>query len=104
MLCQIQIFPFKILHLPNEKLMIRVGINSGSVTAGIVGSKMPQYCIFGDAVNVAARMQTTSLPSKIHVSESTFRLLSTYYNNCFRLEERGNIDVKVTLFEKLNLG
>ena len=69
---------------------IRIGINTGPVVAGVVGTRKFAYDIWGDAVNVASRMESMSEPGKVNVSESTYLLIKDTYE----CEHRGQIHVK----------
>ena len=69
---------------------VRIGINTGPVVAGVVGTKKFAYDIWGDTVNVAARMETNSQAGMINISENTYQLVK----DRFECEYRGEIDVK----------
>ncbi|MCT4622091.1 MAG: adenylate/guanylate cyclase domain-containing protein [Schleiferiaceae bacterium] len=63
---------------------VRVGINTGAVVAGVVGSTKFQYDIWGDAVNTAARMEQNSEPGKINASKSTYERIKNEFNCTYR--------------------
>lgn len=76
--------------LAGHSLALRIGIHCGAATAGIIGDTRFSYDVWGDAVNVASRMESQGVPGRIQVSD-VFRELT---KSAFRFEERGTADFK----------
>ena len=80
-------------RMPNGKMCkIRAGAHTGDVCSGVVGSRMPQYTVFGDTVNTASRMESTGVPGRIQVSEATYDVLMD--DSSFVWEDRGSAEIK----------
>ncbi|OOG78471.1 adenylate/guanylate cyclase domain-containing protein [Flavobacterium sp. A45] len=76
--------------LNHTRFNIRIGINTGPVVAGVVGTKKFAYDIWGDTVNIASRMESNSSQGKINISENTFSIVK----DSFDCEYRGEVEVK----------
>lgn len=86
---------FRVLNEFNSNMLgfnflLRCGFNAGPVTAGVIGTTKPQYDIWGDAVNLASRMDSTGVPGEIQMAEKSMQMLTDF----FTFEERGFVYVK----------
>ncbi|MGD1903043.1 MAG: adenylate/guanylate cyclase domain-containing protein [Geitlerinemataceae cyanobacterium] len=73
-----------------QTLQVRIGINTGAAIAGVIGTKKFIYDVWGDAVNLASRLESHGIPGRIQVSGCVYQHLKDSY----RLEKRGNINIK----------
>jgi class 3 adenylate cyclase len=73
-----------------ESLEARIGIHSGEVVAGLIGQHRSIYDVWGDTVNTASRLESSGLPSRIQISETTYQRLK----DTFQCELRGQVALK----------
>ena len=71
-------------------VQLRIGINTGPVVAGVIGKKKFSYDLWGDAVNIASRMESHGMADRIQVSADTYEILK----NKFQFEDRGCVEIK----------
>lgn len=79
-----------IINLVGGQLQVRVGLHTGPVVAGVIGTKKFSYDLWGDTVNLASRMESSGVPGSIQVSAETYACLRDRFN----FEARGTIPVK----------
>ncbi|KAF5842754.1 adenylate and guanylate cyclase catalytic domain-containing protein [Dunaliella salina] len=74
---------------PHQPVRVRIGMHSGDVVSGMIGTKLPKFSLFGDAMCTASRMESTGVPGRIHVSKATRDLLQEEM-----WEATGGVEVK----------
>ncbi|KAI8612128.1 adenylate and guanylate cyclase catalytic domain-containing protein [Chytriomyces sp. MP71] len=75
-----------------DKILLKIGLCSGPITAGVLGDSNPHWCVVGDTVNTASRMYSTSKHGKVHVTEGTYKLISG--SKLFKIEGPDKMNIK----------
>ena len=92
-------FMRKIRQLRDESTLFprifpRIGIQSGSAVGGVVGSKMPRFCLYGETVNLASQFEAESDPGRIQIGYNTKTLLELTEFGNYTIMQRGSIKIK----------
>ncbi|XP_074650811.1 guanylate cyclase soluble subunit beta-1-like [Tubulanus polymorphus] len=79
-----------------QRITITIGIHSGEVVTGVIGKRMPRYCLFGNTVNLTSRTETTGHKGAINISEFAYSALqqTNNYDASFKFEFRGEVSMK----------
>eukprot|EP00798_Chlamydomonas_sp_ICE-L_P012809 gene12809-16068_t len=85
----------KLVNMPHNSkpVTIRIGMHTGAVVSGVIGTKLPKFSVFGDTMNTASRMESTADHGGIHISADTFFLLQSA-GNTDTWKGTGGIEVK----------
>lgn len=82
-------------HIDGEPIQLRIGMNTGPVTAGVIGKVRFVYDLWGDTVNVGSRMESLGKPGKVQVTPATKQAIEEQdEDGLFEFDERGTIQVK----------
>ncbi|KAH7712621.1 guanylyl cyclase [Aphelenchoides avenae] len=86
---------YRVPHLPDHQLQIRIGVHTGRCVAGVLGLTAPRYCVLGDSVNMSAKLEHSGKPGRIHISAETQRfIVANFGEHRYRTESRGDTMIK----------
>ena len=88
----VELVPLMQRIFKNSDFNIRLGIHSGPIVTGVIRADRPRWQLFGDTVNVAARMETNSMKGRVQATKQTVQMLRRPGEHT--VEKRGEIDVK----------